>query len=283
MSFPNTFIFKTKTNPFHPFVCVRAGGFLNFRHFKFTFEYFNFFALREVCFVGKWFPLIQFHLRPFYQFIFILTTFQYTMQSSMAVSGVRGREYRPKETRLVIYLKNVDLCYVDAWGCSEIVELLLQLVQRQGFYNDSGGSNSGLNAARNGGGGRSNATTNNTNNNSGSGSGNSNLEWINVSGLQICGSISQTTTAATANASLVKIAPRYLAINHMLHVGYPTQQDMLGVIQRHLEHLLLGQQHLYNGGAAAAAHFKGLNLQNVQYIAEGLMEFYTKVCIIFVL
>uniref|UniRef100_A0A1I8MV06 Dynein heavy chain, cytoplasmic n=1 Tax=Musca domestica TaxID=7370 RepID=A0A1I8MV06_MUSDO len=162
-------------------------------------------------------------------------------QNCLAVSGVRGREYRPKQTRLVIYLKNLDLCYVDAWGCCEIVELLLQLVQRQGFYND-------------------------------------NLEWINVSGLQICGSISQqTTTAATANASLVKIAPRYLAINHMLHVGYPSQQDMLAVIQRHLEHLLLGRGY----GDRAAAHFKGLNIQNVQYISEGLMEFYAKtfVCV----
>uniref|UniRef100_A0A1I8Q9V5 Dynein heavy chain, cytoplasmic n=1 Tax=Stomoxys calcitrans TaxID=35570 RepID=A0A1I8Q9V5_STOCA len=159
-------------------------------------------------------------------------------QNCMAVSGVRGREYRAKQTRLVIYLKNLDLCYVDAWGCSEIVELLLQLVQRGG-------------------------------------GGNSNLEWINVSGLQICGSISQaTTTAATANASLVKIAPRYLAINHMLHVSYPTQQDMLAVIQRHLEHLLLGHhQHLSQG---AGAHFKGMNLQSVQYISEGLMEFYAK-------
>lgn len=200
---------------------------------------------------------------------------------------MRGREYRPKQTRLVIYLKNLDLCYVDAWGCCEIVELLLQLVQRQGFYNDNG-SNAGLNVARNSGGsntsatGRSNKSHNSSNGTGagggggGGGSSNSNLEWINVSGLQICGSISQqTTTAATANASLVKIAPRYLAINHMLHVGYPSQQDMLAVIQRHLEHLLLGRGY----GDRAAAHFKGLNLQNVQYISEGLMEFYAKVCL----
>lgn len=197
---------------------------------------------------------------------------------------MRGREYRPKQTRLVIYLKNLDLCYVDAWGCCEIVELLLQLVQRQGFYNDNG-SNAGLNVARNSGGsntsatGRSNKSHNSSNGTGagggGGGSSNSNLEWINVSGLQICGSISQqTTTAATANASLVKIAPRYLAINHMLHVGYPSQQDMLAVIQRHLEHLLLGRGY----GDRAAAHFKGLNIQNVQYISEGLMEFYAKVC-----
>lgn len=206
---------------------------------------------------------------------------------------MRGREYRPKQTRLVIYLKNLDICYVDAWGCSEIVELLLQLVQRQGFYNDNG-SNAGLNVARNSGGNSSSNSTrgvgsNNKNNNggnsgvSGSGGSNSNLEWINVSGIQICGSISQTmTTDASANASFVKIAPRYLAINHMLHVSYPTQQDMLAVIQRHLEPLLLGghQQHLGTTGSAAGPHFKGLNVQNVQYISEGLMEFYAKVCIL---
>ena len=216
----------------------------------------------------------------------------------MTVSGMRGREFKAKQTRLVMYLKNLDLCYLDAWGCSEIVELLLQLVQRQGFYNDNS-SNSGLNAVKTsasssgGGGGGSRITTsskskgnsNNTNNKSNN-SGNSNLEWINVSGLQICGSISQstqatTTTSATANASLVKIAPRYLAINHMLHIGYPTQQEMLAVIQRHLEHLLLDQPyHLQGSGGAgggSGAHFKGMSLQNLQSISEGLMEFYTKV------
>ncbi|KNC24933.1 hypothetical protein FF38_05651 [Lucilia cuprina] len=196
----------------------------------------------------------------------------------MTVSGVRGREFKAKQTRLVMYLKNLDLCYLDAWGCSEIVELLLQLVQRQGFYNDNS-SNSGLNAVKNStsGGDSNKGKGNNTTNNS------SKLEWINVSGLQICGSISQsttqTTTAATANASLVKIAPRYLAINHLLHVGYPTQQDMLAVIQRHLEHLLLGNPyHLQAGGSSSndSARFKGMSLQNVQSISEGLMEFYTK-------
>lgn len=205
----------------------------------------------------------------------------------MTVSGVRGREYKAKQTRLVMYLKNLDLCYLDAWSCSEIVELLLQLVQRQGFYNDNS-SNSGLNAVKNTttSGGNANSSNNNSRNKSNNTNSNSSskLEWINVSGLQICGSISQsttqTTTAATANASLLKIAPRYLAINHVLQVCYPTQQDMLAVIQRHLEHLLLRSQHhhLQGGGKSNdGAHFKGMSLQNVQSIAEGLMEFYAKV------
>lgn len=71
----------------------------------------------------------------------------------VTVSGVRGREYRPKQSRLVLFMKNLDLCQLDAWGACEIVELLLQLVQRGGFYAD-------------------------------------NLEWIGVNGLQICASIS---------------------------------------------------------------------------------------------
>ncbi|XP_065356058.1 cytoplasmic dynein 2 heavy chain 1 [Calliphora vicina] len=201
-------------------------------------------------------------------------------QNCMTVSGVRGREYKAKQTRLVMYLKNLDLCYLDAWGCSEIVELLLQLVQRQGFYNDNS-SNSGLNAVKNTGTSGGNAGNNNKNKSNNT---SSKLEWINVSGLQICGSISQsttqTTTAATANASLVKIAPRYLAINHLLHIGYPTQQDMLAVTQRHLEHLVVGNpyHHLQGGGSSNndAARFKGMSLQNVQSISEGLMEFYAK-------
>lgn len=202
----------------------------------------------------------------------------------MTVSGVRGREYKAKQTRLVMYLKNLNLCYLDAWGCSEIVELLLQLVQRQGFYNDNS-SNSGLNAVKNSSttsaGGNVNSNNNNRIRNKNSNSG-SKLEWINVSGLQICGSISQSasqaTTAATANANLVKITPRYLAINHLLHVGHPTQKDMLAVIQHYLEHLLLGNPHRnLQGAGGGGAHFKSMSLQNVQTIAEGLMEFFAKV------
>ncbi|TMW41859.1 hypothetical protein DOY81_013061, partial [Sarcophaga bullata] len=105
----------------------------------------------------------------------------------MTVSGMRGREFKAKQTRLVMYLKNLDLCYLDAWGCSEIVELLLQLVQRQGFYNDNSSSNSGLNAS------------------------------------------------------------------------YHLQGSSGG-----------------GGAGGSGAHFKGISLQNLQSISEGLMEFYTK-------
>lgn len=137
----------------------------------------------------------------------------------VTVSGVRGREYRPKQTRLVLFMKNLDLCQLDAWGACEIVELLLQLVQRGGFFAD-------------------------------------NLEWIAVSGLQICASIS---------GNLLKIAPRYLAINQYVRVGRPTASDMMAIVQCRLEPLLNG-------------HFRttGNNI-NLQHVSECLMECFEKV------
>lgn len=33
-----------------------------------------------------------------------------------------------------MYLKNINLCYIDNYGTSEVLELLLQLIQRKGFY-----------------------------------------------------------------------------------------------------------------------------------------------------
>uniref|UniRef100_A0A1A9WMF6 Dynein heavy chain, cytoplasmic n=1 Tax=Glossina brevipalpis TaxID=37001 RepID=A0A1A9WMF6_9MUSC len=197
-------------------------------------------------------------------------------QNCIAVSGVRGREYKPRQQRLVVYLKNLDLCCLDTWQCSAIVELIQQIVQRQGFYNvidyattttvnttmaDKAANNSNSRSVRGSGG-----SINNNNNNT--------LEWINVSGLQICGSISETTTSATANASLWKIGPRYLAINHQVRIAHPSQTDMLTVLQHNLEPLLVGQ----SGNGRSAGHFKGFSLQTVEYIAEGLMDFYTKVC-----
>lgn len=71
----------------------------------------------------------------------------------VTVTGIKGREYRPKQARLVLFMKNLDLCQLDSWGACEVVELLFQLVQRAGFYAE-------------------------------------NLEWIGVNGLQICASIS---------------------------------------------------------------------------------------------
>lgn len=75
------------------------------------------------------------------------------VQNCLVISGVRGREYKPKYTRLVLCLKNIDLCATDAWGSCEVIELLLQIINRSGFYADT-------------------------------------LEWISLAGLQICATIS---------------------------------------------------------------------------------------------
>ncbi|XP_053958646.1 cytoplasmic dynein 2 heavy chain 1 [Anastrepha ludens] len=146
-------------------------------------------------------------------------------QNCVAVSGLRGREFKPKQTRVVLFLKNLDLCYLDAWGTSEIMELLLQLVQRAGFYAD-------------------------------------NLEWVHISGLQICGSISQDP-ATSMGGGLHKLAPRFLAINQFLRVSYPTDADMLTIVQSQLEPLL------------ASGRFKTAAV-NVQYVVEGLLELFKK-------
>ena len=116
---------------------------------------------------------------------------------------------------------------MDDWGASEIIELLLQLVQRQGFYAD-------------------------------------NLEWINVRGLQICGSISSTN-------ALSKISARFLGINQFLQVSAPTHADMLVIVQSRLEPLLLS-------AAGTSARKPNSMLTQMQYVVEGLMDFYNKVC-----
>lgn len=74
-------------------------------------------------------------------------------QNCLIVSGVRGREYRPKQTKLILYLKNIDLCPIDSWNTCEVIELLLQLINRNGFSAE-------------------------------------NLEWISITGLQIACSMS---------------------------------------------------------------------------------------------
>ncbi|XP_017012255.3 cytoplasmic dynein 2 heavy chain 1 [Drosophila takahashii] len=140
----------------------------------------------------------------------------------VTVSGIKGREYRPKQARLVLFMKNLDLCQQDSWGACEVVELLLQLAQRAGFYAE-------------------------------------NLEWIGVSGLQICASISGNPG---------NIAPRYFAINQFVRVSRPTKQDMLEIIQRRLEPLL--EEH-FRGSAN-----RGGSGVNLQHVSESLMECFEK-------
>ncbi|EDW77285.2 uncharacterized protein Dwil_GK18215 [Drosophila willistoni] len=148
----------------------------------------------------------------------------------VTVSGLRGREYRAKQSRLVLFMKNLDLCYVDNWGCCEIVELLLQLVQRGGFYNAE------------------------------------NLEWINVTGLQICASIS---------GNLLKLASRYLAINQYVRVMQPTTKDMLTIVQCRLEPLLSEHFRPPMGAGGGGGGGSGI-VVNLQHVSESLMECFEK-------
>ncbi|XP_015052343.2 cytoplasmic dynein 2 heavy chain 1 [Drosophila yakuba] len=140
----------------------------------------------------------------------------------VTVSGIKGREYRPKQARLVLFMKNLDLCQQDSWGACEVVELLLQLAQRGGFYAE-------------------------------------NLEWIGVSGLQICASIGGNTG---------KIAPRYFAINQFVRVSRPTSQDMLEIVQRRLEPLL--EEHF------RGSENRGRSGVNLQHVSESLMDCFEK-------
>lgn len=55
-------------------------------------------------------------------------------QNCLVISGIRGREYKPKLTKLILFLKNINLCCTDNYGTSEVLELLLQLIHRKGFY-----------------------------------------------------------------------------------------------------------------------------------------------------
>lgn len=65
------------------------------------------------------------------------------------VTGNRGRELKPRLSKIVLFFKNVDLCFTDKWGTCEIVQLIIELIQRKGFYNED-------------------------------------LEWIHVNGLTVC-------------------------------------------------------------------------------------------------
>lgn len=101
-------------------------------------------------------------------------------QHCLIVSAVRGREYRAKQGRLVLYLKNVDRCAVDAWGTCAVGELLVQLVQRGGFYAPD------------------------------------TLEWIAVRDLQICASVSM----AEGGVASTRLSPRFMAIVRLIVLGW---------------------------------------------------------------
>ncbi|XP_053681370.1 cytoplasmic dynein 2 heavy chain 1 [Anopheles nili] len=111
----------------------------------------------------------------------------YTLkQNSLIVTTVKGKEYRPAFSRIVLYLKNIDLCGVDSWGTCEVVELLLQLIHRHGFYSDG-------------------------------------VEWISVSGVQVCASITGIEKST--------LSPRFLSLCRLIRFGQPTDQDMESIVR----------------------------------------------------
>lgn len=85
----------------------------------------------------------------------------------LVISGFKGKEYKPRKSRLVLMLKNIDLCPVDSWGTSDVIELLIQLISRHGFYDD-------------------------------------NLEWTSVEGLQICATLSDLRNHRISSRFLLK-------------------------------------------------------------------------------
>uniref|UniRef100_A0A182QV28 Cytoplasmic dynein 2 heavy chain 1 n=1 Tax=Anopheles farauti TaxID=69004 RepID=A0A182QV28_9DIPT len=111
----------------------------------------------------------------------------YTLkQNSLIVTTVKGKEYRPNFSRIVLYLKNIDLCTVDAWGTCEVVELLLQLLHRHGFYSAG-------------------------------------VEWISVSGVQVCASVTDLEKAT--------LSPRFLSICRLVRFGQPNDHDMESIVR----------------------------------------------------
>lgn len=107
----------------------------------------------------------------------------------LVVSGIRGKEYKPKLSRLVLFMKNIDLCPLDSWGTSEVIELLLQIINRNGFYGE-------------------------------------NLEWISISGLQVCGTLSDLMKQ--------NLSPRFLSKSNIVLTSYPNESDMQNIIMSFL-------------------------------------------------
>lgn len=111
-------------------------------------------------------------------------------QNCLEISGIRGKEYKPKLSRLVLFMKNIDLCAIDSWGTSEIIELLLQMINRNGFYGE-------------------------------------NLEWISITGLQVCGTLT--------DLSKQNLSPRFLSICNLILTSNPNESDMQNIIVSFLD------------------------------------------------
>ncbi|XP_055390537.1 cytoplasmic dynein 2 heavy chain 1 [Condylostylus longicornis] len=98
-------------------------------------------------------------------------------QNTVMITGAKGRECKPQQSKLILFFKNIDLCYIDSWGTNSVVQLLLQIYQRGGFYSET-------------------------------------LEWILVNGLQICGSVSDLTVAKNKLSPRFLALQNYLTVKY---------------------------------------------------------------------
>lgn len=122
---------------------------------------------------------------------------RHVLRENMVVTaGPRGREYRPKLRRTIVLLKNLNLLRVDCYGSSDVIELVLEIVYRSGFY----------------------ATTTN--------------DWITVSGLQFGGTVTLADPSAT---EFNKISPRLLNLCRYLIVGQPSAENLQMIITLQLK------------------------------------------------
>lgn len=137
----------------------------------------------------------------------------------MVISGNRGREYKPRFNRIVLFFKNIDLCGTDEWGTCEIVELILQLIRRNGFYSDT-------------------------------------LEWISVSGVDICCSMSDVPKQ--------RLSPRYVSIAQNFYTEFPSDIEL---------HLIIKNQFW-----SICSRFKRTaSRKQIDQIVDALIEMYSNV------
>lgn len=118
-----------------------------------------------------------------------------------------------------MFFKNIDLCSTDEWGTCEIIELIIQLIRRCGFFTES-------------------------------------LEWISVSGLIVCGSMSNTQRQ--------QFSPRYLSIVQNVCIEFPNDAEL---------HLIMKNQF-----SPMSQRFKQVG-QQINQIVESLIQLYYNVCI----
>lgn len=121
----------------------------------------------------------------------------------------------------MLFFKNIDLCNTDEWGTCEIVELILQLIHRNGFYSDT-------------------------------------LEWISVSGIEICCSMSDVPKQ--------RLSPRYMSIAQNFYTEFPSNTEL---------HLIIKNQFW-----PICNRFKYTSSRKqIDQIVDAMIAMYSNVCI----